>query len=88
MSRPTHSTDVDGPPDRKSVLFCPVCDHRNPVDGDWIVHERTTHVEYRCPDCDERLTERERERTPMARAWSAWIRAASAWLRPPERLRA
>lgn len=85
MTRPVHATDPDGPPGRKSVLFCPACGHENPVEGDWIVRERTTSVEYRCPACDERLTEREREQPPIARAWSAWVRAASAWMRPPKR---
>ncbi|WP_122087972.1 hypothetical protein [Halalkalicoccus subterraneus] len=94
MTRPVHATDPDGPPDRKSVLFCPNCDHHSPIEGDWIVRERTTSVEYRCPDCETLLTERERgyerehERAPIARAWSAWVRAASAWLKPPKRLRA
>jgi predicted RNA-binding Zn-ribbon protein involved in translation (DUF1610 family) len=88
MSRPTRSTEIDGPPDRKAVLFCPVCDHRSLVEGDWIVRERTTSIEYRCPDCNELITERERERKrpPIARAWTAWVRAASAWF--PQRLRA
>lgn len=88
MTRPPATTEIDGPPDRKAVLFCPVCDHQSLIEGDWLVHERTTNVEYRCPDCHELITERERDQPPIARAWSAWIRAASVWLQPPKRLRA
>jgi DNA-directed RNA polymerase subunit RPC12/RpoP len=91
MTRPAPVTDVDGPPDRKSVLFCPSCDHASPVDGDWVVRERTTGLEYRCPDCDARITERERERgpdrrpNPTVRLWSTWLRTATAWVRSTRR---
>lgn len=61
MNPPVSITDVDGPPDRKGVLFCPDCDHASPADGDWIVRERATSVEYRCPRCDTRITERSPE---------------------------
>lgn len=88
MTRPVHAIDPDGPPDRKSVLFCPACDHQSPIEGDWTVRERATSIEYRCPDCEARITEREREQPPIARAWFALVRAASAWMRPPKRLRA
>ncbi len=90
MSHSAHTPETDSPPDRKSVLFCPACGHESPVGGDWVVRDRATSVEYRCPDCDERITRREREnnrkRSPLTRSWSAWIHAATAWLRPPRRL--
>lgn len=88
MTQSAHSTEIDGPPDQKAVLFCPACDHQSHIEGDWIVRERATSIEYRCPDCEARITEREREQPPIARVWSAWIRAANAWFRPPRRLRA
>jgi hypothetical protein len=50
MDRFVHAaTDVDGPPGRNSVLFCPACEHASPVDGDWVLRERATGVEFRCP---------------------------------------
>lgn len=95
MARSVHAIDPDSPPD-KTTLFCPACDHESPIDGDWVVLERTNSIEYRCPDCEALLTERERgdeheherDRAPLVRAWSAWIRAASNWFRRPKRLRA
>lgn len=87
---------ADSPPDRKATLFCPSCDHASPVDGDWVVHECRSTLEYRCPDCDTRITERERGReggnerengrpvNPAVRLLSAWLRAATAWIRPFE----
>lgn len=93
MSQSVSVTDVDGPPDRKAVLFCPTCDHASPVDGDWVVHDRATTLEYRCPDCDARITERNRERAsdrqtnPAVRLWSAWLRAVNAWVWPSRRTR-
>jgi transposase-like protein len=82
-------TNVDSPPDRKGVLFCPACDHANPVDGDWILRERAASVEYRCPDCRFTITERERHRAPhpAVRLWSAWLRAATAWTGSMRRVR-
>lgn len=91
MSRSAPVTDVDGPPDRKGVLFCQTCDHVSPADGDWVVHERASSLEYRCPDCDARVTERtldpERDRpaNPAVRLWSTWLRTATAWVRSPQR---
>lgn len=93
MCRPAPVTDVDGPPDRKSVLFCPSCDHASPVDDDWVVRERATTLEYRCPDCGARITERNREHeydrrtNPAVRLWSTWLRTANAWLRSSRRSR-
>lgn len=64
MSDPVLSSDVDDLAARKAVLFCPACDHRSPIDGDWIVRERDASVEYRCPDCGNQVTERGRDRSP------------------------
>ncbi|WP_336344821.1 hypothetical protein [Halalkalicoccus ordinarius] len=91
MSRPAPATDVDGPPDRKSVLFCPRCDHASPVDGDWVVHTHATSLEYRCPDCDARITERKRDRrpdgptNPALRLWSGLLQTATVWVRSAKR---
>lgn len=97
MSRSAPTTDVDGPPDRKGTLFCPSCDHASPADGDWVVREHASGVEYRCPDCGARITERapgrergpetERPTHPVARFWSTWLRTATAWVRSTRRSR-
>jgi predicted RNA-binding Zn-ribbon protein involved in translation (DUF1610 family) len=92
---------ADSPPDRKSTLFCPSCDHASPVDGDWVAHERASGLEYRCPDCGTPITERETDRgterdasnrgpgpNPVVRLTTTWVRAAAAWLRPWRRRRA
>lgn len=101
MTRSVHATEPNDPPGGKTTLFCPACDHESPVDGDWVVHTHANSIEYRCPDCETLLTERERthgnedredrndrNHAPLLRAWSAWVRAASAWFRRPKRLRA
>lgn len=101
MSRSAPTTDLDGPPDRKGVLFCPTCEHASTADGDWVVREHARSLEYRCPDCDARITERTHEREqerergheqerpthPVARLWSTWLRTANAWVRSTRRSR-
>ncbi|MFC7007040.1 hypothetical protein [Halalkalicoccus salilacus] len=97
MSRSVPTTDLDGPPDRKGVLFCPTCEHASTADGDWVVHEHARSLEYRCPDCGARITERTHERErgheqerpthPVARLWSTWLRTANAWVRSTRRSR-
>lgn len=51
------STDIGGPQsrqrDRKSVLFCPVCGHDSPPDGDWVVTTEESHQTFRCPTCEQ-----------------------------------
>ena len=43
------------PTDRKTLLVCPMCDHRAPTDGDWAVTEFATaqvhRLVYECPEC-------------------------------------
>ncbi len=58
----TPTPDRD-PPLRKATLFCPSCDHESPVDGDWRVSERAGGIEYRCPNCEARITERDHGRS-------------------------
>lgn len=41
----------DRPSTRKTLLFCPDCEHRSHVDGDWCVAETLAGTEYECPDC-------------------------------------
>ncbi len=82
-----HAPQPECDPPRKATLYCPICAHQSPIEGDWVVRERATGVEYRCPDCETGITERDREQPPIARTWSAWVRAASAWFRPSRRLR-
>lgn len=42
----------------KSTLFCPSCDHRARVDGDWQCARIGTKMQYRCPDCGSVVTTR------------------------------
>ena len=56
------------PPDsgapRKAVLYCPVCGHDSPVDGDWRVERDESdseRVDYRCPRCEFAVTNRPRK---------------------------
>ena len=51
MTNP-HDVRHDDPPDLKGVLFCPDCDHRSALGGDWVVRGDGDAYEYRCPDCD------------------------------------
>ena len=50
-----HDATPDDPPDDqarlKTTLFCPDCDHRSPVDGDWVLRTAADGYEYECPDC-------------------------------------
>jgi hypothetical protein len=47
-----------GPSARKATLFCPVCDHHSPVDGDWRVRRADGEERYACPDCGETVVTR------------------------------
>jgi predicted RNA-binding Zn-ribbon protein involved in translation (DUF1610 family) len=95
MSRPAPAIDLDGPPTSKGVLFCPNCDHASLADCDWVVREHAASLEYRCPDCDARVTERGRGReressrrsNPVVRLWSTWLRTATAWFQSDRRRR-
>ncbi|SFP60326.1 hypothetical protein SAMN05216277_10574 [Halolamina pelagica] len=46
----------------KTTLFCSVCGHESPPDGDWHESETTTEVGQRltlsCPDCETTITRR------------------------------
>ncbi|WP_254829913.1 hypothetical protein [Haloglomus salinum] len=46
---------------RKSVLFCPTCGRRAPVEGDWVVTERSVDGDcrraYGCPACGRTLVD-------------------------------
>jgi hypothetical protein len=48
----------DGSGDRKAMLFCPDCEHANPIDGDWVVRTVAGHRRVRCPDCRTVVDER------------------------------
>lgn len=79
MAQSSCVRDVEEPPDRKGVLFCPSCGHESPVDGDWVVRERVTSLVYRCPECENQITERECHHPiyPAVRLWSRWVRAVA-----------
>jgi hypothetical protein len=80
---------------RKGVLFCPVCGHASPIDGDWDVTETSERVTYHCPACHERVQERQvfdPEATSIAsstrsasrasvalKAMRDWTRVWSSW---------
>ncbi|WP_254273060.1 hypothetical protein [Haloarcula marina] len=69
----------DDPPP-KATLFCPACDHRSHVDGDWLVRETARGTRYRCPDCRTELTHRpafEGSRPP--RPGTHWPAVVRAW---------
>jgi len=40
---------------RKAVLFCQLCGHESPVDGDWRVTREVRSETVRCPVCDHVL---------------------------------
>ena len=46
----------------KTTLFCSVCGHESPPDGDWDESETTTELGRRltlsCPDCGTTITRR------------------------------
>ncbi|WP_435344395.1 hypothetical protein [Haloarchaeobius sp. HRN-SO-5] len=51
------------PPDadhgrRKATLFCSVCDHESPTDGDWVLADATAGTAYECPECGHTVTVR------------------------------
>ena len=54
------ATDDNGPPRRKSVLFCANCGHDSHVNGDWVLHERrgSRSVWYQCPECGRAVSVR------------------------------
>ena len=45
------STPSERSPDSKGVLFCPVCGHDAPLDGDWAVTEMDDERRFECPEC-------------------------------------
>ena len=42
----------------KTTLFCPDCDYRSRIGGDWHVVETTRTVRYLCPDCETEIAVR------------------------------
>lgn len=55
MTRPDAPT-TSSETARKAVLVCDACGHESPVDGDWLVRERTRRGErsrrlHECPHC-------------------------------------
>ena len=70
---------------RKAVLFCPTCDHENPVDGDWEVHEdhEAGTCQLACPVCGTPVVTRslsqEHEDTEPALAVELFQRTVQSW---------
>jgi len=52
----THAATTPPPDGRqKHVLFCPVCGHESPIDGDWLVESTDDTQRLRCPECQNTL---------------------------------
>lgn len=54
--RANHSETENRPPDgqlRKATLYCPVCGHQSPTDGNWDVETVESQQEFHCPECDQ-----------------------------------
>lgn len=49
---------VERQPQGKATLYCPTCHHSNRINGDWILHVKTTHLDYECPECGEIIESR------------------------------
>lgn len=66
------NTNAEQPPPHKAMLYCPTCNHENRINGDWILHVYTDHLDYECPECGTTIESRregpklasENERTP------------------------
>lgn len=35
----------------KATLYCPNCEHESRINGDWIIHVHSNHLDYECPEC-------------------------------------
>lgn len=70
---------------RKAVLFCPTCEHENPVDGDWDVHKNhdAGNCQLACPVCGtpvaERPLPRERDDAEPALAFELFETTVQSW---------
>lgn len=42
----------------KTTLYCPECTHESHVNGDWIIHVHTNHLDYECPECGNTIQSR------------------------------
>jgi hypothetical protein len=53
----------------KATLFCAVCGHESPPDGDWVESEKNTELGDRlalsCPDCETTVTRRPLDSTSV-----------------------
>ncbi len=75
----------------KTTLFCPDCEYRSPVDGDWRTDASVTGRRLRCPACDAVVLERprcgadwpwslQRACAEGLRLWTDfWVRTAALW---------
>jgi len=61
---PSHVVDVrmvpsnnhaERQPSHKATLYCPNCTHESLVNGDWIIHIHSNHLDYECPECGDML---------------------------------
>ena len=52
------SSTPDSAKRRKSLLFCPDCDHESEIPGDWVIREDGGNEAYECPDCGVTITSR------------------------------
>lgn len=45
----------------KATLYCPNCTHESRINGDWIIHVHSTHLDYECPECGHTIESRSAE---------------------------
>ena len=45
-------------PSHKATLYCPNCTHESRINGDWIIHVLSTHLDYECPECGKTIESR------------------------------
>jgi len=81
MTDPVHAAPPrEPPPARKSMLFCPHCDHASPVDGDWDCRHERAGLVYHCPSCEMAVTTRpDPHPTPVARWTVLSTNLVQAW---------
>ncbi len=53
----TNNSSERQPPHR-ATLCCPTCNHESRINGEWIIHIHSDHLNYECPECGETIESR------------------------------